>query len=129
MSPITKSPKLQLSSSANKLPSRSTVTNTKKPAKPKFRHIKKSKHYPRLAQIGCPITVVTTDGGYQHWVVNRKAFGAAMLRNRDILDEAKFNYLFGCQTVSEYGAYPHDIEAVLERMLSGRLTGTQLIPD
>jgi hypothetical protein len=46
---------------------------------------------------------------------------------------AKFNKLFGCQTCpiigDQYALYPWDVEAVLERMLSGRLTGTQRLWD
>lgn len=41
----------------------------------------------------------------------------------------RFNHLFGVQTVPESGAYPWDVEAVLERMASGKRTGTQLIFD
>lgn len=40
-----------------------------------------------------------------------------------------FAQLFGCQTAGENGLYPWDVEAVLERMMSGKLTGTQLLWD
>jgi len=36
-----------------------------------------------------------------------------------------FSDMFGCQTVGENGAYIYDVEAVLEKMASGKLTGTQ----
>lgn len=38
----------------------------------------------------------------------------------------QFDRHFGCQTCSANGAYPWDVESVLERMVSGKLTGTQL---
>ena len=38
----------------------------------------------------------------------------------------RFAKLFGVQTCNEYGLYAWDVEAVLERMESGKLTGTQL---
>jgi hypothetical protein len=40
-----------------------------------------------------------------------------------------FDDLFGCQTCGPNGAYPWDVEAVLEKMISGRKTGTQLFWD
>lgn len=41
----------------------------------------------------------------------------------------KFDELFGCQTCGENGMYVYDVEAVLERMMSGKVTGTQLYWD
>ena len=38
----------------------------------------------------------------------------------------QFNRLFGVQTCPVGGMYAWDVEAVLERMTSGKLTGTQL---
>ena len=38
---------------------------------------------------------------------------------------SKFHKLFGVQTCPESGLYPWDVEAVLERMASGRLQGSQ----
>lgn len=40
-----------------------------------------------------------------------------------------FGEMFGVQTMSIKGAYPWDVEAVLVRMATGRLTGTQLLWD
>jgi hypothetical protein len=37
--------------------------------------------------------------------------------------------LFGVQTQILQGPYAWDVEAVLERMMSGKLTGTQLFMD
>jgi hypothetical protein len=36
-----------------------------------------------------------------------------------------FSDLFGCQTCGGNGMYVYDVEAVLERMASGKLQGTQ----
>jgi hypothetical protein len=41
----------------------------------------------------------------------------------------KFNEFYGCQTCCEGGPYAHDVEAVLERIKTGKLTGTQLFWD
>jgi hypothetical protein len=40
-----------------------------------------------------------------------------------------FSKLFGCQTCGANGMYVYDVEAVLERMDSGKLVGTQLFWD
>lgn len=40
-----------------------------------------------------------------------------------------FSKLFGCQTCGENGMYVYDVEAVLCRMFTGKLIGTQLCPD
>jgi len=37
----------------------------------------------------------------------------------------KFDELFGCQTCGANGAYVYDVEAVLERMFTGKITRTQ----
>lgn len=41
----------------------------------------------------------------------------------------EFSDLFGIQTQCIDGMYQHDVEAVLQRMYSGKLTGSQLIWD
>ena len=41
----------------------------------------------------------------------------------------KFNECFGIQTCPEGGMWAHDVEAVLVRMKTGKLTGSQLIWD
>ena len=38
----------------------------------------------------------------------------------------RFDELFGIQTAPVGGLYPWDVEAVLVRMIDGRLTGSQL---
>lgn len=74
--------------------------------------------YPRIEQFGL---IISTDKPgppgihYSEFLIK-------------IPDEKKtlFSDLYGCQTCGENGAYPWDVEAVLERMESGKLTGTQL---
>jgi hypothetical protein len=41
----------------------------------------------------------------------------------------RFQDLFGIQTCLAEGPYASDVEAVLERMVSGKLIGTQLFMD
>jgi hypothetical protein len=41
----------------------------------------------------------------------------------------RFCALYGVQTAAVEGPYPHDVEAVLYRMRTGRKTGTQLFFD
>ncbi len=43
--------------------------------------------------------------------------------------EKQFDEYFGVQMRISEGCYAHDIEAVLERIFSGKLTGTQLFSD
>jgi len=45
------------------------------------------------------------------------------------LDRDKFSQYFGVQTCYQGGLYPWDVESVLERMMSGKLIGTQLMVD
>ena len=45
------------------------------------------------------------------------------------LNQEKYGELYGIQTQYVSGPYPWDVEAVLERMMSGKLTGTQLLMD
>ena len=53
--------------------------------------------------------------------------------DRAELSVTEFNELFGVQTCplinGQHGLYPWDVEAVLERMISGKLTGTQAFWD
>jgi hypothetical protein len=83
--------------------------------------------WPRIAAMGLP--------------VHRTAGGTAFVP-RDVLhhvldvkDEEipgfrkRYGDMFGVQTMCYGGPYPWDVEAVLERMLSGKLTDTQLLWD
>jgi hypothetical protein len=71
--------------------------------------------YPRLTELG-----VTIEDG----CVDAMELEVALLRNK--LSPKRFDEYFGVQTVSGRGPYAWDVEAVLERMMSGKVTGTQL---
>ncbi len=76
--------------------------------------------YPQLKKRGIPI-VVDEACSYVRYEDIRKALSP---------DEwSRFRRLFGVQTMSYGGPYPWDVEAVLERMDSGKRTGSQLIWD
>lgn len=89
--------------------------------------------YPRLARLGTQVHVEPESGieAIYPMDLNRsheRPFGLSDSQ-RDVFDR-----LFGEQTgiVDRQGncmIFPDDAEAVLERMFSGRLTGTQLISD
>jgi hypothetical protein len=77
--------------------------------------------YKRLDELGIPV----------YWDavphVKVKEVTAALAKND--MSEQEFNEMFGVQTCPIVGGdaalYPWDTEAVIERMISGRLTGTQ----
>jgi hypothetical protein len=78
--------------------------------------------YLRLDELGVPVSKIA---GQDVFVCNKllidaveKRFGAEGVRT--------FGKLFGVQTCQLNGVYPWDAEAVLEVMMSGRLTGSQL---
>jgi len=73
--------------------------------------------YPRILELGLE---VKTDHAldYVKWYDLKKA-----LRKHKITK--KFGEYFGIQTCFEHGPYAHDVEAVLERIFSGKLIGTQ----
>ena len=77
--------------------------------------------YKRIDQIGC----VVTESPIPH--IKYAALDEAI--ERAGLDREKFSEYFGVQTCYQGGLYPWDVEDVLERMMSGKLTGTQLIMD
>jgi hypothetical protein len=73
--------------------------------------------YPRLKQIG--IEVRENPVAYVTWTdLDAKLADAN-------IDRKKFGEMFGIQTMYVSGPYAWDVEAVLERMFSGRLTGSQ----
>lgn len=78
--------------------------------------------YPRLDQLGVEVHKYL-DCSY----VDGTELATALMLNK--INVAQFHEYFGVQTCCEKGPYPWDVEAVLERMMSGRLTGTQLIMD
>lgn len=77
--------------------------------------------YKRIEQIGC----VVTESPIPH--VKFDDLNEAI--NKAGLDREKFSEYFGIQTCHQDGLYPWDVESVLERMMSGKLTGTQLVMD
>jgi len=78
--------------------------------------------YPRINQLG--LTIITKN---PHAIpgINFKELAEKLGEEKSKI----FNDLYGCQTCGENGAYIYDVEAVLERMFSGKLTGTQLFLD
>jgi len=87
--------------------------------------MKKKNFYPRLKEIGVKV--------YLEPIAHVKTVELNEGLNRTGLSIDKFNQFFGCQTcpvVDGVGeTYPWDVESVLERMMSGRLSGTQLFWD
>jgi hypothetical protein len=83
---------------------------------------KMAQDYPRVESLGINVKF---DRGvpfipWQHLDERLKESG---------VDKRRFDKLFGVQTCLERGPYPWDVEAVLERMFSGKLVGTQLFWD
>lgn len=70
--------------------------------------------YPRIKELG--ITVYEKPVPH----VNSAELAQALGDKKE-----QFHDLFGIQTCSVDGPYPWDVEAVLERMKTGKLTGTQ----
>lgn len=77
--------------------------------------------YPRIDSIG--LTVHTEPVAH----VKRTELKDALVRAG--IDLPRFYDLFGVQTCYIEGPYPWDVESVLERLKSGRLTGTQAVWD
>lgn len=80
--------------------------------------------YPRLKQLGIKITKNKSKGPPG---VNWKDLNSGLKKAK--LDVEKYCKLFGAQTAGGNGCYPWDVEAVLERMMSGRLKGSQAVWD
>ena len=73
--------------------------------------------YPRIAQLG--MTVIEDPVQHVTWAdLDEKVIDGG-------LDREQFSDYFGVQTCHVSGPYPWDVEAVLERMMGGKLTGTQ----
>jgi len=84
---------------------------------------KKKEEYPRINQLG--LTIHESDNSYPG--VNNAELNAALKKHG--LDPDLFSEFFGVQTCGANGLYPWDVESVLTRMMTGRLTGTQLLWD
>ena len=74
--------------------------------------------YPRIKELG--LTIVTKNPNAIPGI-SFKELAAKLGGEKSKI----FSDMFGCQTCGENGAYIYDVEAVLERMASGKLTGTQ----
>ena len=77
--------------------------------------------YPRINKLGLKV-LYKKDMPY----VDRKKLVTALRKHKIV---KKFSELFGIQTAFVEGPYAYDVEAVLERIYSGKLTGTQLLWD
>lgn len=73
--------------------------------------------YPRLKKLGVSIHDVE---GYP--VVSWASLDAKLSKK----ERRRFGKLFGIQTCVADGCFAYDAEAVLERMATGKLTGSQL---
>ena len=79
--------------------------------------------YPRLKELGIPII----DGSVRGTDLKLALKGLdEKIGKKTGTSGRQFSKFYGVQTCSGVGSYAHDVEAVLERMLSGNLTGTQL---
>jgi len=83
-------------------------------------------NFPRIHEYGLEVWEYKDGRGIPF--VPRKQL-SDMLKKQGSAFSDRFHKLFGVQTMSVYGPYPHDTEAVLERMVSGKRTGTQLVWD
>lgn len=82
----------------------------------------KKSEYPQIEKLG--LTIITK--------CKNSIPGVSFSEIKEKLGDKKykiFSELYGCQTCGANGAYAYDIEAVLERMASGKLTGTQAFFD
>ena len=80
--------------------------------------------YPRIAELGIRITPASDQDPPG---ISGEEVNGALIRAG--LSVETFGRLFGVQTCGPNGLYPWDVEAVLERMMSGKKTGTQLVWD
>lgn len=78
----------------------------------------KKKEYPRIAELGLTIVTKFPDSIPG---IDAKELSEKLGKKKTKI----FSNLFGCQTIGENGMYVYDVEAVLERMASGKLIGTQ----
>lgn len=93
------------------------------PATP-YKDMLPKEKYPRIYELGIPIHEYSAkkDLHVIYWKELNKIL-------KPLKMVKVFSKVFGVQTCSDEGAYPWDVEAVLERIISGRLTGTQLFWD
>ena len=80
--------------------------------------------YPRCKALGLKVCYLE-DG----WPFVPHVYIEKLHTDKGAKFSAKFNELYGMQTAAAEGLYPYDVESVLERMESGRLTGSQAFWD
>jgi hypothetical protein len=100
------------------------ITQKANPPKKSKKSLRLSERYPRCKASG--LKVRDTEDRMPYIT---KADINAVFADKGSEFSIKFNKLFGVQTAPIGGFYAHDVEAVLERMESGRLTGTQAFWD
>jgi len=79
------------------------------------------KEYKRCREIG--VTIIQEPMNH----VNRNNLHECLMKAG--MSPELYSKLYGVQTQYIGGPYAWDVEAVLERMMSGKLTGTQLLMD
>jgi|DEB0MinimDraft_6_1074348.scaffolds.fasta_scaffold118276_2 hypothetical protein len=85
-------------------------------------------HYPRCSQMN--IRVAVREESNFDYIPFEQLHGALDEQEADTPGFSEdFHRYFGKQTIAAGGPYPSDVEATLERLFSGRVTGTQLFPD
>ena len=78
--------------------------------------------YPWITKLG--LTIITSDRHSIPGIDEKELAEKLGKENSKIFDE-----FFGCQSCGGNGMYVYDVEAVLHRMFTGKLTGTQLFLD
>lgn len=82
------------------------------------------REYPRLEELGVEVIYDRRKGPPGvNWIHLQLALAEAGLSIED------FSRIYGIQTAGGNGMYPWDVEAVLEKMMSGKLQGSQLVWD
>lgn len=82
--------------------------------------MKKKSEYPRIDQLGLKINML-----HDNVPPGILESDLTVALNKHGMDREEFGRLFGVQTMGSNGMYAWDVEAVLERMISGTLTGSQ----
>ena len=100
-----------------------TKSKSKHPAKAK-KPSPSPERYPRCKAFGLKVCYLEDS-----WPFIPHAYIEKMRADKGAKFSARFHELYGVQTCHEEGLYPHDVEAVLERMESGRCTGSQALWD
>jgi hypothetical protein len=72
--------------------------------------------YPRITELGLTVRAAECGLSYVDRAELREALGPKL---------ARFNRLLGLQTAIREGVYPWDVESALERLTTGKLTGSQ----